>query len=82
MNIFSEFLSWPVFTILLVLHAALLFFKKKEAVLHLARGMIALGAAAMVIGLFYFLQLGVYGVLLLLVGLVFYIFTKDHMEKG
>ncbi|KHE68785.1 hypothetical protein [Halobacillus sp. BBL2006] len=75
-------MSWPIFIAFLIIHTALLLFKKRKAVLFTASIMTGIGAVAIVLGLISFLGLGVYGVLLMLVGLVFYISTKDHMEKG
>ncbi|MFD2924038.1 hypothetical protein [Halobacillus naozhouensis] len=77
-----ELVSWPIFILFLIIHGVLLFFKQRKKVLYSSMIMIAFGTASMILGLIHFQHLGVYGVIVILVGLVIYISTKDLIEKG
>ncbi|QAS52039.1 hypothetical protein [Halobacillus litoralis] len=76
-----EIIGWPVLLGFLVIHVALLLFKCTKAVLLTSKVMAGTGVLLMCLGLIQHLLLGVYGVIIMLCGIVFNFLTKDHMES-
>ncbi|MBA2176245.1 hypothetical protein H0266_15210 [Halobacillus locisalis] len=80
MEILHNYWEWGLIVGLLALHVTLLFFKKRKVALITSRLMIGLGGIALVAGLLFYLKLGMYGVVVLLLGFVLYLTTKDLMQ--
>ncbi|WP_079529580.1 MULTISPECIES: hypothetical protein [Halobacillus] len=76
-----QIISWSIFILFLLIHGALLFLKQMEKLLFSSMVMIVFGTVSLILGLIHFQHLGIYGVIVILVGLVIYISTKDLIEK-
>ncbi|MCP3026536.1 hypothetical protein [Halobacillus sp. A5] len=80
MEIFYQMFVWPVVITILLVHLALLLLKKKRAVLIFSNILMGAGAAIVILGLFSFVTLGVYGVVVVLLGMIFHVHAKDRMN--
>ena len=80
MELLYSYWEWGLIAGLLSLHVILLFFRKEKVALIASRLMIGAGGIALVAGLLFYLRLGIYGVVVLLLGFVLYLTTKDLMQ--
>lgn len=80
MELLHNYWEWGLIAGLLALHVILLFFRKEKVALIASRLMIGTGGIALVAGLLFYLRLGIYGVVVLLLGFVLYLTTKDLMQ--
>ncbi|UOR10551.1 hypothetical protein [Halobacillus amylolyticus] len=77
-----QIFAWLIFLLFILVQLALIILKKWVIVMFTSGIMTVYGALSMGIGLVSTLRIEIYGVLVLLVGLVLYISTKDRLERG
>ncbi|RWZ58658.1 hypothetical protein EQV77_06740 [Halobacillus fulvus] len=76
-----SWIGWILFALMVLVQLSLLLLKKRQAALFTSRVMIGWGVLATILGLLFYFDLGIYGVIILLLGFVLQSTTKDLLER-
>ena len=74
-------IHWFLLLALLTLNVGLLLCKKEKAAFLTSNLMIGYGAFALIMGLLFYFSLGIIGVIILLLGVVLHLTTKDLIQS-